>query len=224
VSRLLPLLLALAFPALAHASAVWNSLPLASAAVACLSLLLCWPLRTRPRVFGAALTAAGLLLAALAYLGHSHLPLLLPPVLFNAALGLYFARSLKAGRVPLIERIVRAMNEGQVPHPDVPAYARRLTLLWAVLLLGLAAVNALLGLLATPQGLLHTLGFAPKPAVPLALWSMFANLLNYLIVAAVFLAEYAYRRRRFPQHDYGGFVGFLRRVAGLGPAFWRSGA
>lgn len=223
MSRLLPLALALAFPLLAHASAVGNSLSLASAAVACLLLLLCWPLRHRPLAFATGLLASALLLVGLWRAGHAHLPLLLPPVLFNLALGLYFARSLESGSTPLIERIVRALNNGQVPHPEVPAYARRLTVMWASLLISLAAINAVLALLATPQGLLHTFGFSPTPAVPLAMWSLFANLLNYLIVAAVFLGEYAYRSRRFPEHDYGGFVAFLKRVAGLGPAFWRSG-
>jgi len=222
VSRLLPVTLAIAFPLLAHASAVTRSLSLATTAVACLVLLLAWPLRARPPAFVGVLVAAATLLALLWRAGNAHLPLMLPPVLFNAALGLYFARSLAPGRMPLIERIVRALNDGQVRHPDVPAYARRLTAMWAVLLLGLAVINAVLGLLATPEGLLHSFGFTPWPAVPLALWSLFANLLNYLIVAVVFLGEYAWRQRRFPEHDYGGFIGFLRRVAGLGPAFWRT--
>jgi uncharacterized membrane protein len=222
VSRLLPVLLALAFPLLAHASALSQSLTLATAAVACLVLLLAWPLRVRPLAFVGVLALAAALLTLLWRAGHAHLPLMLPPVLFNAALGLYFARSLAPGRMPLIERIVRALNDGEVRHPDVPAYARRLTRMWALLLLSLAAICAVLGLLATPEGLLHSFGIEPRPAVPLALWSLFANVLNYLIVALVFLLEYVWRKRRFPQHDYGGFIGFLRRVAGLGPAFWRA--
>jgi uncharacterized membrane protein len=124
--------------------------------------------------------------------------------------------------MPLIERIVRALNDGQVHHPDVPAYARAWTRSWAVLLLSLATLNLLLALLATPSGLLHAFGITPVPAVPLAVWSLFANFLNYAIVAIVFVAEYVYRGRRFPRHDYGGFVGFLRRIARLGPAFWRA--
>lgn len=221
MSRLLPVALALAFPALAHASAMQASLELATAAVACLVMLLVWPLRARPAIAVALLAAAGLVLALLYRSGHAHLPLMLPPVLFNLAIGLYFARSLAVGRMPLIERIVRTLNDGQVHHPDVPAYARAWTRAWAVILLALAAVNAVLALLASPNGVLLSLGFAPVPAVPLALWSLFANLLNYLIVAAVFVAEYVYRSRRFPHSDYGGFIGFLKRVGRLGPAFWR---
>jgi uncharacterized membrane protein len=222
VIRLLALVLALAFPLLAHASAVWQSLPLATAAVACLVLLLSLPLRARPLLWLGVLIFAALGLALLLRSGHAHLPLMLPPVLFNAAAGMFFLRSLQPGRMPLIERIVRALNDGNVHHPDVPAYARAWTRTWAVLLLSLAVLNLLLALLATPSGLLHSFGLTPVLAVPLTVWSLFANFLNYAIVAVVFVAEYVYRGRRFPRHDYGGFVGFLRRVAGLGPAFWRS--
>jgi len=221
VSRLLPVALALAFPVLAHASAVTASLELASAAVACLLILSCLPLRAKP-VLALGLLAAGVALLTLLHAsGHAHLPLMLPPVLFNLAIGLYFARSLAPGRMPLIERIVRALNHGEVHHPDVPAYARAWTRAWAGILLTLAAINALLALLAAPKGVLLGLGLSPPLSVPLEVWSLFANLLNYLIVAVVFVGEYLYRSRRFPHSDYGGFVGFLKRIGRLGPAFWR---
>lgn len=221
MNRLLPVALALAFPVLAHASAVTASLALATIAVACLLILVCLPLRTRPMPALFVLAAGAALLALLHASGHAHLPLMLPPVLFNLAVGLYFARSLAPGRMPLIERIVRALNEGQVHDPEVPAYARAWTRAWAGILLTLAAINAVLALLAEPKGLLLSFGLAPPVSVPLALWSLFANLLNYLIVALVFVGEYVYRSRRFPHSDYGGFVGFVKRVGRLGPAFWR---
>ena len=221
MSRLLPVALALAFPVLAHASAVTASLELASAAVACLLILVCLPLRAKP-VLALGLLAAGVALLTLLHAsGHAHLPLMLPPVLFNLAVGLYFARSLAPGRMPLIERIVRALNHGEVHHPEVPAYARTWTRAWATILLTLAAINAALALLAEPKGLLLGLGLSPPLSVPLEVWSLFANLLNYLIVAVVFVGEYLYRSRRFPHSDYGGFVGFLKRIGRLGPAFWR---
>lgn len=221
MSRLLPVALALAFPVLAHASAVTASLELATAAVACLLILVCLPLRAKPLLAITVFAVGAILLAALHASGHAHLPLMLPPVLFNLAVGLYFARSLAPGRMPLIERIVRALNNGEVHDPEVPAYARAWTRAWAVILLALAALNAALALLAEPKGLLLGLGFTPPLSVPLELWSLFANLLNYLIVAVVFIGEYVYRSRRFPHSDYGGFVGFLKRVGRLGPAFWR---
>ncbi len=222
--RLLPLLLALAFPVLAHASALKHSAVLAVAAVAALGLALAWPLHRHPWRFAVALLLLGAVLAGLLASGHAHLPLLLPPVLITGALGLYFARSLSAGRTPLIQRIVCALHPEALAVPGVQPYTRRLTLLWALLLGLLCATSALLGLLAVPGGLLHALGLATPWPVPLAWWSTVANGLNYVVIGGFFVGEYAWRRRRFPQQPYAGFGDFLRRVAALGPAFWRDGA
>lgn len=191
-----------------------------AAGLALLSLLVL-PLRQRPGrailllLFG---TAA---LVALLALDRLRLLLTLPPVVLNAMVGLYFARSLRAGSMPLIERVVRALNRGEVPNPDVPAYARRLTLTWAVLLLGLALINLLLAVFAAPGGWLVSFGWRGI-SVPAEWWSLFANLINYLLIGGFFLLEFSYRQWRFPGHDYGGLLGFLRRMGSLGPSFWRA--
>lgn len=219
--RWLPALLALAFPLLAHAAAATGASAPAVAALACLLLLLCWPLHARPGVFVAALAACAALLAWLASRDRAAPLLLFPPVVLTAVFGLYFARSLRTGRMALIERIVRALHGDATPAPEVLAYARRVTWFWTVLLIGLAAINLVLAALATPGGWLLALGLTPPIAVSDAQWSLFANLLNYLIIAAAFVAEYAWRRHRFPQQPYRDFADFLGRVARLGPAFWR---
>lgn len=222
MSRLAPLLLALAFPLLAHASVLAGRGGLAVAAVACLLAALLWPLLLRRPLAGLLALGAGVAgLVALARAGHASLPLLLPPVLLNGGIGLMFAASLRAGRTPLIERIVRALHDGEVPDPAIPAYARRLTALWAALLLGLAAVNAVLALCAVPGGLLDAFRLHSPWPLPLAWWSTFANGLNYAIIGALFVLEYAWRAHRFPQQGYRHFGDFLLRVARLGPAFWR---
>jgi len=220
-SQLAPLLLALLFLLLAHAAALAHSPALACCASLSLALLIGWPLRARPVLLLVWLLVAGLATYALHVSGAAFLPLLLPPVVITATLGMTFARSLVAGRTPLIERVVLALNNCQMPYPDVPPYARRLTLVWAALLLGLALINLLLALFAVPDGALHLVGITPPLAVPLAWWSLFANGINYLVIGGFFIAEYAYRRRRFPSAVYKTFGDFLRRMAALGPAFWR---
>ena len=35
------------------------------------------------------------------------------------------------------------------------------------------------------------------------------------------LAEFQYRKRRFPRRPYRNAAGFARQMAALGPAFWR---
>jgi len=105
--------------------------------------------------------------------------------------------------------------------PALLAYARRLTLAWSLLFVLLALLNLLLALLAVPHGLLASAGLPPPWGVPQAIWSLFANLLNYLIVGMFFVAEFAYRRRRFRDLPYRTLAQFVRGLAALGPAFWR---
>lgn len=218
--RVLPLLLALAFPLLAHAAAASGSQWLAALAVGCLALALVWPLRRRPLAFGIVLGAIAAALGLLLARGRAELLLLFPPVLITAMVGAVFARSLRRGRMPLIERVVRALHPEALQWPGVPIHLRRLTWGWAVLLLGLAAINLLLAAIAVPGGLLHSVGVTPTVAVAWRDWSWFANVANYALIALAFVAEFVYRRWRWPQADLS-FGQFLTRLARLGPAFWR---
>lgn len=223
ISRL-PAVLAVAYPLLAHAAAWTASAGLALVAGFLLALLMLWPALARGRApawIALLLCAAGLLWLHGRALGT--LPLLAPPVLLNAFLAWLFARTLRAGRRPLIEHMVWTLHgEPDALDLRIAPYARRLTAVWAALFAVLAGLNLLLALLAVPDGLLVSVGVMPPVSVPLSLWSLFANLLNYVIVGAFFLAEYAWRKRRFPNQPYRHFFDFIARVARLGPAFWRS--
>jgi hypothetical protein len=66
-------------------------------------------------------------------------------------------------------------------------------------------------------------GLRPPVTVPLEAWSLFANVLNYVIIAAMFAVEYQVRLRRFPQQSYGSFFNFMRRLAGVGAMFRPTG-
>ena len=48
-------------------------------------------------------------------------------------------------------------------------------------------------------------------------WSLFTNLIDYLVVAALFLIEYAYRRQRFPRQPYRNMFDFIRRMLAAMP-------
>lgn len=222
MNRLLPPLLAAAYPLLAHAAAHLGSERLALVAAADLILLLLWPGLSRPRALAwLALAAAAAGLAWLAALDLATLPLYAPPVLFNLFMAWVFGHTLGDGRVPLIERVVRLLHGGpETLDPAIARYARRLTLAWTALFLVLATVNFALALLAVPDGLLASAGVAPPWPVARETWSLFANLLNYAIVGAFFALEYAWRRRKFDL-PYASFGDFCLRMARLGPAFWR---
>lgn len=217
------LLLALAYPWIAHAATARGSGALASVALGDIALILLLPGLLARRI-GAWLLAIALLpaLVLLSRSAHAQLPLLLVPVAFITMVALSFGRTLRGGRVPLITRIVSALDGVTAANlaPDLARYTRNLTATWAALLALLAVVNLLLALIAQPQGLLAGMGIASPVAVTEQQWSWFANGCNYGLMGLLFIGEYLLRKRRFPDR-YHSFADFLRRMAGLGPAFWR---
>lgn len=218
------LLLSVAYPFVAHAASTLHSAPLAALALLDLVLIVLVAPLARRRPWAIALVAAA---AAALWVAQASevLPvlLLLPPVLFPWMVAWFFARTLRAGSVPLITRIVAGLE--QTATADLPApllqYTRRLTRLWALVLASIGAGNLLLGMIAVPDGLLVQLGFTPWVTVSQAAWSWFANLLDYGIAALLFAVEYRVRGRVFPDRPDRNFADFLRRLGALGPAFWR---
>ncbi len=217
------LLLALAYPWIAHAATARGSGMLASVAMADIALILLLPALLARRI-GAWLLGIALIpaLVLLSRSPHAQLPLLLVPVAFIAMVAWGFGRTLRAGRVPLITRIVSALDATPPAglEPELARYTRNLTASWAALLALLAIVNLLLALIAQPQGLLASMGIASPVGVTEQQWSWFANGCNYGLMGLLFIGEYALRKRRFPGR-YHSFADFLRRMAALGPAFWR---
>jgi len=219
----LRLLLAIAYPLLAHAASATRSGALAGLALADIAMIvLLGPLLARRAWAWALLAALCAGLVALAQSRHALLPLLAPPVVFTGLVGWWFARTLRAGQVPLISRIVAALDQvppEQLP-PDLARYTRNLTLAWAMLLAVIAVTNMVLALIAVPDGLLAQLGITPPVSLSTQRWSLFANLIDYGLIGGFFVAEYLYRKRRFPGR-YHNALDFIRRMRGLGPAFWR---
>ncbi|SEM39747.1 Uncharacterized membrane protein [Pseudoxanthomonas sp. GM95] len=218
------LLLAIAYSPLAHwANASGRSDLAVLAGVALVLMLLIEPMACR-RWWAWAL--AVVLLALLLPLWHSPHALLLltaPPVVFTGWVAWFFGRSLRAGRVPLITRIVSGLyaQAGQALSAAQLTYTRRLTQCWTGLLTAMTVVNLLLGLWAVPGGVLAQLGRVPPLAIPDEQASLFANLLGYGVIGGFFLGEYLLRARWFPVRPYRNFVDFVRQLARLGPGFWR---
>lgn len=219
LARLLP---AVAYPLLAHAATVTGSTSLTLASVAALLLAFLLPglLQARPGSWlAAALAAVAVATLARADAAAPGALLFLPPIAFNAFMAWLFGHTLLHGRTPLIERLVRLLHPpDEELDAAIPPYAARLTAAWTVLFVVLGATNFMLALLVTPNGLLELAGLHGAPPVPREAWSLFANVLNYVIVGVFFLAEYAYRRRRFPQQPYRSLYDFLRRAAAVAPA------
>lgn len=219
----LQVLLALSYAVLSHMASARHDMRIAVGALAVLVLLVL----VRPLLRGSlpavvALVLSGLGIAWLHGRGLTMVPMLLVPAAFIGMVGLWFARSLLAGRVALITRIVAAIEATPAPDmaADLRAYTRALTLAWAVLLCTLALVNLLLACIVVPDGLFAQLGWPTPLSISRTQWSWFANVCNYGLMVGFFVIEFHARKRRFPGR-YSGFFDFLRRLAGLGPAFWR---
>lgn len=222
-AALLRLLLAVAYPFLAHAASLRESGALAALALGTIvGMALAEGLLARRWQSWLGLLVAVVLLVLLARSRFAFVPLLLVPVAFIGMIAWWFARTLRSGQVPLITRIVAALD-GRPPQrlePELQRYARRLTWGWALVLALLAACNLLLAMLAVPDGLLAQVGIASPLPVTETQWSWFANGANYGLVGGFFALEFLYRQHRFPGR-YRNFADFARRVAALGPAFWR---
>ena len=189
--------LAFAYPLVAHLAVARSSAKLTIAAIAMLAVSALLSSLVRGRLV--AWLAVPLLIAACWWLANSSMhvqPLYLPPVLVPAFLAWIFGQTLLPGHTPLIEQLVHMLHAPDaVPEDAALVYARRLTLAWTVLFVALASTNLLLAVFAEPEQ-----------------WSLFANLIAYVIVVAFFAVEYAYRRRRFPHQPYRNMLEFVQRL------------
>lgn len=215
--------LVLLYPLLAHLAAVEGDPRLAALAIADITLillldgLLSWWWRPWLLLL---LVAPGLIW--LSRTAFAMVPLLVMPSLLLAMASLGFARTLRAGRTPLIASIVEVLegdDADNLPEP-LRRYTRGLTTAWAIMLGGLALVNLTLALCAVPGGVLSSLGIDSPLRVTSTQWSWFANVFNYGIVGLIFVVEFLYRRQCFPERIHG-FRHFITRLARMGPAFWR---
>jgi len=91
----------------------------------------------------------------------------------------YFGRTLMREREPLITRYARRVL-GALPL-DIVLFTRRLNIAWCVFFAAQLIASALL------------YAFAPLEA-----WSFFINLLNFPLVAFMFMGQWVYRRVRYP--------------------------
>ncbi|HJW01973.1 MAG TPA: hypothetical protein VJ548_01730 [Azospira sp.] len=140
-----------------------------------------------PWVLGLSLVAAVPLLAwawprLLQHVGGIYL---IQNVGINASLGLYFGRTLAAGQEPLCTTFAAMINP-QVT-PAVRRYTRQVTAAWTIFFGSVVTISCLLYVFA-----------------PIAVWSVFANLLTWPLVGLMFLAEYLVRCRVLPPEDRGG--------------------
>ena len=104
---------------------------------------------------------------------------LFPPVFVSLGLLWSFGRTLRAGRMPMVERFARRID-GELAPERIP-YCRAVTRVWC----GFFIVNA---------GIAAGLAIA----APVTWWALYTGVLSYVAMAVLFAGEYAVRRFRFP--------------------------
>jgi uncharacterized membrane protein len=121
-----------------------------------------------------------------------------PPALFNLTLAAVFGVSLRSGAEPFIGRVAR-LERGERLDRRLGAYTRRLTLVWTVFFIAMAIISIVLA-----------------AAAPVETWSFFANGLAYLLIGALFLGEWLYRRVRLGQYRHAPPWELVRIIARAG--------
>lgn len=160
-----------------------------------LALVALWLARRSRRPLAA--SAAAVIAIGAAWAGWSALERYFPDIFFlehagaNLILAVLFGRTLASGHEPLCTRFARLLH-GTLP-PEVVAYSRQVTVAWTVFF---AAIF-------TASCALYFGGF-------LAAWSLLANILSPILVAAMFVVEYFVRHRVLPGWERVGVLSGIR--------------
>lgn len=188
--------LIIAYPLLAHFAVITQAPGLQALAIFLLaSGLLFTPLKKGEKSAWSILVLMGLTLLVIvsSWANATIFALYMPPILLPLLLFGVFGRTLMPGQTPIITAIG---EEARGPlSTELRSYTRRVTLLWTTIFFAMVSASLLLPFLASKE-----------------LWSLFTNLINYLVVAALFVGEYIYRRLRFRDHDHPSFPDYLRIV------------
>jgi uncharacterized membrane protein len=110
----------------------------------------------------------------------------------NLSLAALFGLTLSGPGDALITRLARMLHERPLSARNI-RYTRQVTLAWTVFF----TVNALISLI------FHAF-------LPVAWWSLYANVLNWPLVGAMFLVEHLLRRRILPPEERPSIADVIR--------------
>ena len=194
MSVLFPLLL-LTYPVVLHLGIYFGHIDLV---IFYLAILLSLPFlfallnRKKPGVWHIMAVGLAFMLLVLAA-GNERLIVKSIPLTVNGALLWFFASTLVSGKTPLVTRFASLMRE-DMPYA-VLVYTRWATIAWSVYFLMMFILSLILAIYA-----------------PIELWSFFSNVLSYVLLALMFLAEFTVRRMLVHEHMDYSFTEFIQRL------------
>lgn len=97
-----------------------------------------------------------------------------PPLLIVLAILIPFASSLQRGHIPLITRFQQLIEKETAP--EIISYTSKLTWMWTIFLVLMLLEIILLSVFASRE-----------------VWSLFTNVINYVLLAAFFILEWVFR-------------------------------
>jgi uncharacterized membrane protein len=189
--------LSIAVAVLAHFAIVERFSPALGALLSLLpaAAFLLWIARRSRHRWAVAAVLAAAALAAWAEWGNleRHFPsvFLIEHAGANLLLAIVFGRTLAAGREPLCTRFARLVHGTMTP--ELAVYSRAVTLAWTVFF----------SVLALASTVLYFGGF-------LTAWSVLVTMLSPVLVALMFVVEYAIRVRALPNVERTGVLGGIR--------------
>lgn len=187
-------ILIVCYPLLAHFAVITQIPALQIMAIVSLSAGLLYKGLRQRRIFSwSILCFVALCMIVLSYMNMGFFLIYLPSMIIPILLLNVFFRSLLPGKIPLVTDIG---EKSRGPLTDqIREYTRNVTIIWVVLFFAMSTWSILLLWLGTP-----------------ALWSLFTNVINYILVGILFFGEFIFRKWRFPEHDHPNFIQYIRIV------------
>ncbi len=194
IKSLLVTVALLSYPVIIHLNVIGSRSVFVAYFSMALILFAVWTTYSSGFRWVAALISVAFIGAATLLLKGSALQVMfLPPIVINVLLAAYFARTLRAGCVPLITKFAY-MTDGRY-MPEKAKYTRVLTQAWVLFFVLIALESLLLAVFASLEA-----------------WSLFTNFINYLIALMFFVGEYFFRRLVLPQIKHLGVKDYFNKI------------
>ena len=126
----------------------------------------------------------------------------IPPLLILFGLFILFSQSLFRDQIPLITRYAMMLSDKDKIDDRHYRYSRLLTIIWSIFFLLMALTSLALAVFSS-----------------LETWSLFTNVISYILITAFFVIEFFIRKRLFSDLDSleGGFFQFIRKIIKIRP-------